>query len=59
MALANNVLPVPGEPHIKIPRGILPPSFWNLLGSRKKSTNSATSSFASSTPATSLKVTLT
>lgn len=30
MARASNVLPVPGLPHIKTPRGIRPPSFWNL-----------------------------
>ena len=27
IALANNVFPVPGEPTIKIPLGIFPPSF--------------------------------
>ena len=27
IALASKVLPVPGEPTIKIPRGIFPPSF--------------------------------
>src|SRR5574338_213361 len=59
MALASRVLPVPGEPTISTPRGMRPPSFWNLLGSRRNSTSSATSSFASSTPATSEKVTLT
>ena len=59
IALASKVLPVPGAPTIKIPRGILPPSFWNFAGSRKNSTNSPTSSFASSTPATSAKVTFT
>ncbi len=41
------------------PRGMRPPSFWNLPGSRRNSTSSATSSLASSTPATSLKVILT
>ena len=58
IALANKVLPVPGGPTIKIPFGILPPRFWNFFGSRKKSTTSPTSSFASSQPATSAKVTL-
>ena len=58
IALASRVLPVPGEPTINTPLGILPPSFWNLLGSFRKSTSSATSSLASSAPATSLKVTL-
>ena len=41
MARANSVLPVPGGPTIKTPRGILPPSLWNLVGSRRKSTISA------------------
>ena len=59
MALASSVLPVPGEPTISTPRGILPPSFWNLPGSRRNSTSSPTSSLASSQPATSAKVTLT
>ena len=58
IALANKVLPVPGGPTINTPLGILPPNFWNLDGSRKKSTNSDTSSFASSQPATSAKVVL-
>ena len=59
IAFASKVLPVPGGPTIKIPFGIRPPNFWNLLGSRKKSTTSPTSSFASSQPATSAKVVLT
>ncbi len=59
MAFASRVLPVPGGPTMSTPRGILPPSFWNFAGSRRKSTNSTTSSLASSTPATSAKVTLT
>ena len=58
MALASRVLPVPGEPTISTPRGILPPSFWNFAGSFRNSTSSCTSSLASSTPATSLKVIL-
>ena len=33
-----------------------PPSFWNFDGSRRNSTSSATSSFASSQPATSANV---
>ena len=33
-----------------------PPSFWNFVGSRRNSTSSETSSFASSQPATSAKV---
>ena len=59
IARASSVLPVPGEPTISTPFGILPPSFWNLPGSLRKSTISPTSCFASSTPATSAKVTLT
>ena len=58
-ALASNVLPVPGGPTINTPFGMLPPSFWNFDGSRKKSTSSVTSSFASSQPATSANVVLT
>ena len=58
MALASKVLPVPGCPTIRMPRGIRPPSFWNLLGSCRKSTSSWTSSLASSTPATSANVVL-
>ena len=58
-ALAIKVLPVPGGPTIKTPLGIFPPNFWNFVGSLKKSTNSWTSCFASSHPATSLKVVLT
>ena len=58
-ALAKRVFPVPGGPTINTPRGIFPPSFWNLVGSCKKETSSETSSLASSHPATSLKVVLT
>ena len=57
IALANRVLPVPGGPTSKQPLGILPPNLLNFLGSFKNSTTSSTSSLASSTPATSLKVT--
>ena len=42
-----------------MPVGILPPNFWNLVGSLRKSTSSDTSSFASSHPATSANVVLT
>jgi hypothetical protein len=56
IAFASSVLPVPGCPTMSTPRGIRPPSFWNLLGSRRNSTSSCTSSLASSTPATSAKV---
>jgi len=41
----------------RTPLGILPPSFWNFCGSRRNSMISPSSSLASSTPATSLKVT--
>ena len=58
IALANSVLPVPGGPTKRHPRGIFPPSRLNFFGSFKNSTTSSTSSLASSTPATSLKVTL-
>ena len=49
---------MPGLPTISTPRGMRPPSFWNLDGSRRNSTSSATSSLASSQPATSAKVTV-
>ena len=58
MALARSVLPVPGGPTSSTPFGILPPSFWNLGGSFRNSMISRSSSLASSTPATSWKVTL-
>ena len=56
MALANNVLPVPGGPINKAPLGILPPKEVYFLGFFKKSTISMTSTFASSSPATSENV---
>jgi len=56
IAFASKVFPVPGEPTRRTPLGILPPSFVNLFGSLRKSMISWTSVFASSTPATSLKV---
>ena len=58
IAFASSVLPVPGGPAIKTPRGIRPPRRWNLPGSFKNSTSSDTSSFASSQPATSANVVL-
>ena len=58
MARASSVLPVPGGPTMRTPFGMRPPSFWNFFGSRRNSTSSCTSSLASSTPATSLKVIL-
>ena len=57
MARASSVLPVPGGPTSSTPRGIRPPSRWNFCGSRRNSTISCRSSLASSTPATSSKVT--
>ena len=57
IARASSVLPVPGGPTSSTPRGILPPSRWNFCGSRRNSTISSRSSLASSTPATSSKVT--
>ena len=54
---ARSVLPVPGGPIRRTPLGILPPSFWNFCGSFRNSMISCSSTFASSTPATSLKVT--
>ncbi len=56
-ARASNVLPVPGGPESRIPRGTRPPRRAKRDGSRKKSIVSANSAFASSTPATSSKVT--
>ena len=57
MARARRVLPVPGGPIRRTPLGMRPPSFWNFCGSRRNSMISCSSSLASSTPATSLKVT--
>ena len=56
-ARPSRVLPVPGGPTSSAPLGILPPRRWNLAGSFRKSTISVSSSLASSTPATSSKVT--
>mgnify|MGYP003693867903 CR=1 FL=1 len=49
---------MPGGPTRSTPLGILPPSFWNFGGSLRNSMISRSSSLASSTPATSWKVTL-
>ena len=57
-ARARRVFPVPGGPKRSTPLGILAPMALYLLGLRRNSTISASSSFASSSPATSLKVTL-
>ena len=56
-ALDKRVLPVPGGPTNKTPFGILAPISVYLCGFLRKSTISVNSSFASSTPATSSKVT--
>ena len=57
IALAINVLPVPGFPHNKTPRGTLAPISVNFLGFFKKSTISIISCFSSSNPATSSNLT--
>ena len=57
-ARAISVLPQPGGPTINTPLGICAPRAMNLSGSRRNSTTSASSCLASSTPATSSKVTL-
>ena len=58
MARARSVFPVPGGPIRSTPLGMRPPSFWNFCGSFRNSMISCSSSLASSTPATSAKVTL-
>ena len=55
-AFASNVLPVPGGPTSRAPLGIFAPNFVYFEGFIRKSTISSNSSFASSTPATSLNV---
>ena len=57
-ALARSVLPVPGGPTSNTPLGSFPPRRVNFSGFCRNSTTSATSSLASSIPATSLKVSL-
>ena len=52
-AFASSVLPVPGGPTSKQPRGIFAPMDWYLAGFARKSLISCISSTASSTPATS------
>mmetsp|Transcript_18821 Transcript_18821/g.58559 ORF Transcript_18821/g.58559 Transcript_18821/m.58559 type:complete len:299 (-) Transcript_18821:730-1626(-) len=56
-ARASSVLPVPGGPTSSTPLGSLAPSARYLPGLRRKLTTSISSSLASGTPATSLKVT--
>ena len=57
-ALASKVLPVPGGPTSSTPLGIRAPRARYLSGWRRNSTISRSSSFSSSSPATSWKVTL-
>jgi hypothetical protein len=57
IAFARSVLPVPGGPVRITPFGILAPSIVYFTGFLRKSTISASSSFSSSRPATSLNVT--
>ena len=56
-ALERRVFPVPGGPTRRTPLGIRAPISVYLSGFFKKSTISVNSSLASSTPATSAKVT--
>ena len=56
-ARARRVLPVPGGPKSSTPLGILAPIWRNFWGFSRKSLISWSSSMASSTPATSAKVT--
>ena len=56
-AFASNVLPVPGGPTSSAPLGSFAPISVYFLGLWRKSTTSCKDSFASSCPATSLKVT--
>mmetsp|Transcript_10592 Transcript_10592/g.32558 ORF Transcript_10592/g.32558 Transcript_10592/m.32558 type:complete len:207 (+) Transcript_10592:2284-2904(+) len=55
-ARARSVLPVPGGPSIKAPRGIRAPSAANLSGFLRNSTSSLSSSLDASQPATSANV---
>ena len=57
-ALASSVLPVPGGPTSRTPLGMRAPRAVYFCGFFRKSTTSTSSASASSTPATSSKVTL-
>ena len=57
-ARASSVLPVPGGPTSSTPLGMRAPRRRNFCALRRKATTSASSALASSTPATSAKVTL-
>src|SRR4051812_17295733 len=52
-ALASSVLPVPGGPCSRMPRGTVAPSLRKRCGCRRNSTTSWSSALASSAPATS------
>ncbi len=54
IALANNVLPVPGGPTNNTPFGILAPISTYFSGVLRESTISSSSAFSSSAPATDL-----
>ncbi len=56
-ALASSVLPVPGGPCSRTPFGTFAPSRWKGFGSRRNSTTSISSAFASSAPAMSVQAT--
>src|SRR5271170_5544193 len=56
-ARASVVFPVPGGPVSRTPFGSLPPRLVNFAGSLRNITTSSRSSFASSTPLTSLNLT--
>ena len=56
-ARAMSVLPVPGGPTRSTPLGIFAPRVMNFSGNFRNSTTSCSSSLASSTPATSAKLT--
>ena len=56
VALASKVLPVPGGPTSRAPRGIFAPRSSYFFGLLRKSTNSMISILASSHPATSLNM---
>ena len=57
-ARASIVFPVPGGPTRRTPRGMRAPRVENFSGYFRNSTTSVSSCFASSTPATSSKVTV-
>ena len=58
IARASSVFPVPGGPINNTPLGMRAPRLWNFSRDLRKSTTSRNSCLASSTPATSSKVTV-